>query len=140
MLGRETSRPTLGHKAPTVRDGQSLYEQPLKSTAESSNNDMSMAAERVYLRPDRRFRSQETTHFSEQREIPNWRPRADMCALHSKTADISRQTCPNCKHTKMLKTAKPDEEQPRKNYCIECGHEWWEFDKRPVVRRDSHGL
>ena len=65
---------------------------------------------------------------------------ADMCAIHSKTADSRRQTCPNCKHTKMLKTARPDEEEPRKNYCTECGHEWWEFDKRPVVRPDSHGF
>jgi hypothetical protein len=65
---------------------------------------------------------------------------ADMCPIHGKSADRMRQTCPNCKRSKILKLVKPAEEQPRKNYCIECGHEWWEFDKKPVASADPRGM
>jgi Zn ribbon nucleic-acid-binding protein len=61
-------------------------------------------------------------------------------AMHDKTATRIQQICPNCKKSKMIQPAKPDEPHPRKNYCIECGHEWWEFDKRAVQHPDSRGV
>jgi Zn ribbon nucleic-acid-binding protein len=56
-----------------------------------------------------------------------------MPAVHRKIARKPRQTCPQCKHTKVLKTVRHADEQPRKNYCVECGHEWWEFDRNPAM-------
>jgi hypothetical protein len=54
-----------------------------------------------------------------------------MSAIHGNTADKKRQACPKCKHSETLKTVRPADEQPRKNYCAQCGHEWWEFEKKP---------
>jgi DNA-directed RNA polymerase subunit RPC12/RpoP len=56
-----------------------------------------------------------------------------MSAIHLKSADKKRLTCPKCMHSIILKMVKPADEQPRKNYCTECGHEWWEFDKKPAL-------
>jgi predicted RNA-binding Zn-ribbon protein involved in translation (DUF1610 family) len=51
-----------------------------------------------------------------------------MRAVHDKNGEGVMHTCPNCGIRKAVKLAKPAEEQPHKKYCIECGHEWWEFE------------
>jgi DNA-directed RNA polymerase subunit M/transcription elongation factor TFIIS len=64
---------------------------------------------------------------------------AAMCAIQGKDAKSTRQTCPNCKHSKILRPVRPTDEQPRKSYCTECGHEWWEFEKKPFEPADPRG-
>jgi len=56
-----------------------------------------------------------------------------MSAIHHTPADKKKLTCPKCDHGEILYTVRPADERPRKHYCTECGHEWWEFDKSRVA-------
>jgi hypothetical protein len=91
------------------------------------------------LLPDQEF---EGLHLEilRQRGISQSRPIVDVKAMHDKTAGQLQQTCPNCKKRTMITPAKADEAKPRKHYCTECGHEWWESDTRAVQRNDSRGV
>jgi DNA-directed RNA polymerase subunit M/transcription elongation factor TFIIS len=73
-----------------------------------------------------------------QRRVFDWRLSGMMSAIHRQTADKINQTCPKCTHSEILKTVRPADEQPRKNYCTGCGHEWWEFDKKPAPLNSPH--
>jgi ssDNA-binding Zn-finger/Zn-ribbon topoisomerase 1 len=59
-----------------------------------------------------------------------------MCAMQDKGVDGIKQTCPNCGQSKTVTLVKPAEEHPRKHYCTECNHEWWEFDKHGFLSAD----
>jgi len=63
-----------------------------------------------------------------------------MPTVDDETANTRRRVCPKCKHFERLKTVGDADARPRKNYCIECGHEWWEFDKKPIARRYEFGI
>jgi hypothetical protein len=81
-----------------------------------------------------------TSKFSGNGGLPNGVLSVDVRAMHDKTAGRIQQICPNCKKSTMIKPATPDEAEPRKHYCTECGHQWWEFDTRAVQRTDSRGV
>jgi predicted RNA-binding Zn-ribbon protein involved in translation (DUF1610 family) len=75
-----------------------------------------------------------------QRELHNQRPRRNMWPVEEKDAKGVRKMCPNCGRIKVISRVKASDELPRKNYCLDCGQEWWEFEKELVLSADPCGV